>query len=64
MAEEIRRQQFGSENEAFGFLVESIVGKLDDDPEQQAEMKKFLELLLETDPELRDEIKRTVSIRS
>jgi hypothetical protein len=61
---EVRSQEFGSREEAFGFLINSVSSRLEEDPDLQAEMKQFLELLIETDPDLQEEIERSVSIRS
>jgi hypothetical protein len=57
-------QVFNSENQAIEALLSQVVGRLEDDPAEQADMKAFLSELLETDPVLREEILSEVTIRS
>lgn len=61
--EEDVRQEFGSEDQAIDFLLGSVVDKLSESPEDRAEMADFLGMLLDTDPELKEEILANVSIR-
>jgi hypothetical protein len=53
----------GSSNDALTFLVENIVDNLGEGGEEQTQMRDFLNLLLDTDPTLRDEILAGVSER-
>ena len=57
-------QVFNSENQALEALLSQVVGRLEDDVTEQAEMKAFLSELLETDPVLREQILSEVTIRS
>jgi hypothetical protein len=57
-------QVFNSENQAIEALLSQVVGRLEEDPAEQADMKAFLSELLETDPVLREEILSEVTIRS
>jgi hypothetical protein len=56
-------QVYSSEEQALEVLVDSIVGKLGDSPTEQREMAEFLNMILETDPELRSEIVASARIR-
>jgi hypothetical protein len=56
-------KSFNSPSEALNALVESVVKRFDDDSEEQDEMREFLYALLETDPELADEILAGVEIQ-
>ena len=60
----VQCQVFNSEDQAIEVLLSQVVGRLEDDPAEQADMKAFLAELLETDPVLRDEILSEVTIRS
>jgi len=62
-AEEDVRQEFSSEDQAIDFLLGSVVDKLSENPEDRADMADFLGMLLETDPELKEEILANVAIR-
>ncbi len=57
------RHEFGSEDQAIDFLLGSVVDKLSDNPDDRADMADFLGMLLETDPELKEEILASVAIR-
>jgi hypothetical protein len=61
--EEMARQEFSSEDQAIDFLLGSVVDKLSDNPEDRADMADFLGMLLDTDPELKEEILANVAIR-
>ncbi len=61
--EEDARQEFSSEDQAIDFLLGNVVDKLSENPEDRAEMADFLGMLLDTDPELKEEILANVSIR-
>jgi hypothetical protein len=63
VAEGMRKQVYSSEQQALEVLVDSIVGKLSDTPEERAEMQDFLEMILDTDPMLREEILASTAIR-
>jgi hypothetical protein len=52
----LAKQTFASEQQALQFFTESIASKVEGDPGQQADMQQFLQLLLETDPILREEL--------
>jgi hypothetical protein len=58
------QQVFSSEEQALDFLLGSIVDKLGDDSVAKAEMADFLTMLLDTDPELKEEVLSGVAIRS
>jgi hypothetical protein len=58
------RQVFSSEEQALEFLLGSVVEKIGDDPTAKAEMADFLTMLLDTDPELKDEVLAGVAIRN
>jgi hypothetical protein len=60
---EAQGQVYSSEEQALEVLVESIVAKLADSPKEQNEMAEFLDMILETDPELRSEILASTTIR-
>jgi hypothetical protein len=52
----LAKQSFSSEQQALQFFTESIASKVEGDPAQRADMQQFLQLLLETDPILREEL--------
>ena len=56
-------QVFSSEEQALSFLVDSVTGKLGDSEVERTQMHEFLNLLLDTDPTLREEILAAVTIR-
>jgi hypothetical protein len=56
-------QVFSSEEQALEVLLAQVVGRLEEDPTDQADMKAFLSDLLETDPVLREELLSEVAIR-
>ena len=56
-------QVYSSESQALEVLVESLVSKLADSPQEQLEMAEFLDMVLETDPELRSQILAQTTIR-
>jgi hypothetical protein len=56
-------QFYSSEKQALEVLVGGIVGKLADSPKEQLEMAEFLDMVLETDPELKREILAATTIR-
>jgi hypothetical protein len=58
------QQVFSSEEQALDFLLGSIVEKLGDDSTAKSEMADFLAMLLDTDPELKEEVLSGVAIRS
>lgn len=62
-SEELPQQLFSSEEQALEFLVESMVQKLGDSTQEKADMADFLNLLLDTDPMLKEEILSGVNIR-
>lgn len=62
-AVESQGQLFSSEGQALELLVGSIVDKLSDGSKDKAEMADFLNLLIDTDPRLREEILAGVTIR-
>jgi hypothetical protein len=53
---------FPSEEKALSALISSVLDSLDGDLEQRTEMQLFLETLLETDPELKQELLSAVTI--
>lgn len=55
-------QTFSSEDQALSFFIESIADKLGEAGDERAQMSEFLNLLLESDPVLREEILSGVSI--
>jgi hypothetical protein len=61
--EDQARQEFSSEDQAIDFLLGSVVDKLSGNPEDRADMADFLGMLLDTDPELKEEILANVAIR-
>ncbi len=63
IAEGLGAQVFSSEEQALEVLVSQVVSRYEDDPEEQAEMKEFLNTILETDPVLRSEILSGATIR-
>ena len=56
-------QVYSSAEQALEVLVEGIVGKLGDSPREQLEMAEFFNMLLDTDPALRDEVLANTTIR-
>lgn len=62
-ASDDQRQCFSTEDQALEFLVGNIVEKLGEGSQERAEMADFLNLLLDTDPHLREEILAGVTIR-
>jgi len=56
------RQVFSSEEQAIDFLLGNILEKLGDDAEAKAEMADFLTMLLDTDPQLKEEVLDGVAI--
>lgn len=56
-------QVYSSEKQALEVLVGGIVSKLADSPKEQLEMAEFLDMVLETDPELKREILAATTIR-
>jgi hypothetical protein len=63
LTEAIGTQVFSSEEQALEVLVSQVVSRFEEDPEEQVEMREFLNVILETDPELRNEILSGVTIR-
>lgn len=63
LAETLGTQVFSSEEQALEVLVSQVVSRFEDDPEEQAEMREFLNTILETDPILRSEILSGATIR-
>lgn len=61
--EDHARQEFSTEDQAIDFLLGSVVDKLSDNPEDRADMADFLGMLLDTDPQLKEEILANVAIR-
>jgi hypothetical protein len=61
--DETARHEFSTEDQAIDFLLGSVVDKLSDNPEDRADMADFLGMLLDTDPELKEEILANVAIR-
>jgi hypothetical protein len=57
------KQCFSSEDQALSFLVENIVDKLGEGSDDRSQMHEFLQLLLESDPVLREEILAGVCVR-
>lgn len=56
-------QTFESEDSAINFLVGSVVNRLGADTPEGADMQDFLDMVLESDPSLREELLAGVSIR-
>jgi len=54
---------YSSEEQALRVLVESIVAKMGDSPQERIEMAEFLDMVLDTDPELRSQILAQTTIR-
>lgn len=52
----LAKQAFSSEQQALQFFTESIASKVEGDQTQRADIQQFLQLLLETDPILREEL--------
>lgn len=63
LANHMQTRQFNTEEEAINFLISSVTAKLAEDPTTQGQMKEFLELLVETDPELKQEIVHAIKTR-
>lgn len=63
VSEAFAQQVYGSEQEALELLVKQVVSRYEEDPEEQAEMREFLNTVLETDPALRSEILAGALIR-
>ena len=63
IAQSFAKQVFSSEEQALEVLLEQVVSRYEQDPEEQAEMRKFLSTVLETDPDLRSEILAGAVIR-
>jgi len=63
ISEGFAKQVFSSEEQALELLVSQVVSRYEDDPQEQAEMRKFLQSVLETDPVLRSEILSGATIR-
>jgi hypothetical protein len=63
LAQSFGTQVFSSEEQALEVLVSQVVSRFEDDPEEQAEMREFLNTILETDPVLRSEILAGATIR-
>jgi hypothetical protein len=63
VAEAFGKQVFSSEEQALEMLVDQVVERYEDDPEEQDEMRRFLNTVLETDPVLRSEILSGAVIR-
>jgi hypothetical protein len=63
MSESAATQVYSSEDQALEVLVDSIVGKLSQSPQERAEMEEFLKLIIDTDPALREEILASTTIR-
>ena len=57
------KQCFISEGQALSFLVENIVDKLGEGSDDRSQMHEFLQVLLESDPLLREEILAGISVR-
>ncbi len=58
----LAKQSFSSEQQALNFFTESIASKVAGDPAQRADLQQFLQLLLETDPLLREELVAELNI--
>lgn len=56
-------QAFSSETQALDFLVSSITDKLGAEGGERSQMLEFLNLILETDPSLKEEILDGISTR-
>lgn len=56
-------QTFESEDSAINFLLNSVVSRLGIDTPEGADMQDFLDMVLESDPMLREELLAGVSIR-
>jgi len=63
LAQTLGTQVFSSEEQALEVLVAQVVSRFEDDPEEQAEMREFLNTVLDTDPVLRSEILSGATIR-
>ena len=63
LAQTLGTQVFSSEEQALEVLVAQVVSRFEDDPEEQAEMREFLNTILDTDPVLRSEILSGATIR-
>jgi hypothetical protein len=63
LAQSFGAQVFSSEEQALEALVSQVVSRFEDDPEEQAEMREFLNDVLATDPVLRNEILSGATIR-
>jgi hypothetical protein len=59
----IAGQVFSSEEQALETLLSNVVGRFSDDPSERADMADFLEMILDTDPGLREEILAGTTIR-
>lgn len=57
------KQSFSSEQQALDFFMESIVSKLEQNSSKRAEMQQFLQVLLETDPLLKEALLDGVNIK-
>jgi hypothetical protein len=63
LSENMATQVYSSEDQALEVLVDSIVGKLSESPQERAEMEEFLKMILDTDPALREEVLASTVIR-
>jgi hypothetical protein len=61
LEEALQRGSFESEQEALDFCLQTIVSKFAEDEQQRTDMYQFLELLLETDTELREHLLSAVA---
>jgi hypothetical protein len=59
----LAKQNFSSEQQAIQFFTESIASKIEEDPAQRADLQEFLQLLLETDPILREELLEGLNVK-
>lgn len=60
---EAQQRTFATEDEALAFFYDKLLEKSGEDPQEQGQMREFLELLVETDPALKADLLSAVSIR-
>ncbi|MFN4894423.1 MAG: hypothetical protein ACK5GN_01775 [Pseudomonadota bacterium] len=63
VAKSVGTQIFSSEEQALEALVAQVVSRCEDDPDERAEMKEFLNSFLAMDPDLVSEILAGTTIR-
>ncbi len=60
---EAQQRTFASEQEALAFFYDKLLSKSAEDSQEEAQMREFLELLVETDPKLKADLLSAVRVR-